>query len=166
MERKPVRFSDRPLFAGDAAYVAALHRLPHAAPFLHCPTEMRIAELAGDESVRSRVIVDVAGRPAGFIVMSNQDGWLVQVHGIVSERPRSGAGRWALREALRWAFDEVGAHRVWLEVTAANANARRLYESEGFVHEGTYRDGYRSAPGEYQDLAHYGILRHEWEALR
>lgn len=165
MERKPGQYSDRPLSAGDAAYVVALHRLPHAAAFLHCPTEIGIAELAGDESVRARVVVDAAGRPAGFIVMSVQDGWLMQIHGIVAERPRSGAGRSALREALRWAFDDVGAHRVWLEVTASNANARRLYESEGFVHEGTYRDGYRTATGDYQDLAHYGILKHEWRAL-
>lgn len=123
MERKPGHFSDRPFFAGDATYVVALHRLPHASPFLHCPTETQIAELAGDESVRARVIVDAIGTPAGFIVMSNQDGWLVQIHGIVAERTRIGAGRWALREALRWAFADLGAHRVWLEVTAANVNA-------------------------------------------
>ncbi len=39
------------------------------------------------------------------------------------------------------------------------------YESEGFVHEGNYRDGYRTAAGGYEDLAHYGILKHEWPAL-
>ena len=86
----------------------------------------------------------------------------MEIHRIVAIEPRAGIGRWALREALRWAFDDIGAHRVWLEVTAANSGARRLYEDEGFVHEGTYRDGYRSDIGAYQDLAHYGILKHEW----
>jgi hypothetical protein len=83
-------YSDRPLRRDDAAYVVALHRSPHAAPFMHCP----------------------------------------------------------------------------VEVTAANVNARRLYESEGLVHEGTYRDGYRSGAGAYEDLAHYGILKAEWSRLR
>ncbi len=94
--------------------------------------------------------------------MSNHDGWLVEIHGIVAAKPGTGVGRWALRAALRWAFEDVGAHRVWLEVTADNAPARRLYESVGFTHEGTYRDGFRSGPGEYRDLAHYGILQPEW----
>jgi RimJ/RimL family protein N-acetyltransferase len=114
--------------------------------------------------MRARVILDSVGKPAGFIAMSNHDGWLVEIHGIVAERPRSGVGRWALREALRWAFDDLGANRVWLEVIATNVNARRLYEDLGFIHEGTFRLGYRSGSGEYEDLAHYGILAREWRA--
>lgn len=94
MRSKLEQYSDRPLRRDDAAYVVALHRAPHAAPFMHCPTEARVAELADDASVRARIIVK-AGEPAGFMVMSDHDGWL--------------------------------------EVTAANANARRLYESEGLV---------------------------------
>jgi RimJ/RimL family protein N-acetyltransferase len=133
---------------------------------MHCPAETRVAELADDASVRARIIVNAAGKPAGFMAISDHDGWLAEIHSIVVAQPGAGVGRWALREALRWAFEDVGAHRVWLEVTAANANARRLYESEGFVHEGTYRDGYRSGAGAYEDLAHYGMLEAEWQLRR
>jgi RimJ/RimL family protein N-acetyltransferase len=57
------------------------------------------------------------------------------------------------------AFDDLGAHRVYLEVTADNAAARALYERAGFVLEGTWRDGYRdAATGTFRDLCAYGML--------
>ena len=165
MESDLAHYTDRPLQAGDESFVVGLHRLAHVAAFMHCPSESRVAEMVRDASVRGRVILDSEKRPIGFMAMSAHDGWLVEIHGIVVATPGAGVGRWALRQAVRWAFVEVGAHRIWLEVTAANSRARRLYESEGFVHEGTYRDGYRSSAGRYEDLAHYGILRAEWTTL-
>jgi diamine N-acetyltransferase len=105
-----------------------------------------------------RIVLDTSGDRAGLWRASAHDGWLVEIHLIVATKLRCGVGRYALRSAVRWAFEEVGAHRVWLEVTASNLVARRLYESEGFVHEGTYRHGFRNRDGTFEDLAHYGLL--------
>jgi diamine N-acetyltransferase len=81
---------------------------------------------------------------------------------LIAIAPQRGIGSWALRRMVERAFDDLGAHRVYLEVTADNAPARALYEREGFVLEATFRDGYRDeTTGAYKDLGAYGLLADE-----
>jgi RimJ/RimL family protein N-acetyltransferase len=54
--------------------------------------------------------------------------------GEASARGR-GVGQWAVREAVRLAFDALGLERVWLTVRHDNAAARRAYEHAGFAAE-------------------------------
>ncbi|MBV9737691.1 MAG: GNAT family N-acetyltransferase [Candidatus Eremiobacteraeota bacterium] len=49
-----------------------------------------------------------------------------------------------------------------MEVTADNFAARALYESCGFIHEGTWRDGFPANDGTFKDLAAYGMLAREF----
>ena len=59
-----------------------------------------------------------------------------------------GLGTEATRLILRHAFENVGLHRVDLEVYEFNPRARRVYEEVGFVFEGTRRQPAPSpAPG-------------------
>jgi RimJ/RimL family protein N-acetyltransferase len=72
-----------------------------------------------------------------------------------------GYGSDALRLALRYAFQELGLHRVGLNVISNNARAIHVYEKTGFTWEGAtrqvvYRDGQRL------DMIYYGMLREEW----
>jgi RimJ/RimL family protein N-acetyltransferase len=157
------QFSDRPFTADDAPYVVAAHTFSHAKPFVSAPpTEQLVIDRLNTPNVMRRIVLNERGERAGLWVASSHEGWLVEIHLIIATVPRSGAGRFALRSAMRWAFEEVGAHRAWLEVTAANVAARALYESEGFVHEGTYRHGFRGQDGGYEDLTHYGFLETEY----
>jgi len=54
-----------------------------------------------------------------------------------------GYGTEAGRAVVDWAFDEVGLHRVSLEVFAFNPVAQRSYEKIGFLVEGRARDALR-----------------------
>lgn len=64
---------------------------------------------------------------------------------------------------LRFCFEELGMHKVSLEVFEYNEAAVRLYERLGFVREGVFRDeAYRA--GRYWNRFRYGLLREEWEA--
>ena len=74
-----------------------------------------------------------------------------------------GYGREATEICLRFAFHELNLHRVALTVFAHNANAIRLYERLGFVHEGTHREFFER-DGQRHDMLLYGLLRREWEA--
>jgi RimJ/RimL family protein N-acetyltransferase len=60
--------------------------------------------------------------------------------------------------AIRHGFDDLGAHRIFLEVVESNYAARRLYESVGFRDEGLYRDGFLNEAGIFQNLVPYGML--------
>lgn len=59
---------------------------------------------------------------------------------VVERFQGRGYGPEAIRMMLRYAFDEVGLHRVSLEVFDFNDRARRAYERCGFVLEGRLRD--------------------------
>jgi RimJ/RimL family protein N-acetyltransferase len=62
---------------------------------------------------------------------------------------------------MGYAFEEVGLHRVELEVFAFNDRARHVYEKVGFVVEGTRRDAL-CFDGEWVDSHIMAILEQEW----
>jgi RimJ/RimL family protein N-acetyltransferase len=156
-------YSDRPLVADDAPFVVALHVAPHARAHVHAPTEEHVRATVNEADRERRIVLDSDGTPVGFwslIVLGG--GWLVELSRLIAIAPGRGIGTWALRRMTARALEDLGAHKVYLEVTAGNAPARALYEREGFVLEGVFRDGYRDGgTGAYRDLCHYGLLAHE-----
>ena len=60
--------------------------------------------------------------------------------GLGAEFRGLGYGTTACRLLLRYAFQDLGLHRVQLEVLADNAAAVRAYEKAGFVLDGTLRE--------------------------
>lgn len=115
--------------------------------------EFRIRTLADDTLI-------------GFVALEvqwpNQNTWLAIGIGNPDYWGR-GYGSDALQLALRYAFNELGVHRVTLNVLGYNTRAMRVYEKAGFTREGVlreifYRDGKR------WDMVYYGLLRHEWES--
>jgi len=68
--------------------------------------------------------------------------------------------------AIRYGFDDVGAHRIFLEVLESNYAARRLYESVGFRDEGLYRDGYLDESGAFWNLVPYGMLVSDFRSMK
>ena len=76
-----------------------------------------------------------------------------------------GYGAEAMRLILRFGFDELNLHRIQLTVFSYNHRAIRLYEKLGFTHEGIYRE-FLHRDGQRHDMLLYGLLRHEWDALR
>lgn len=79
---------------------------------------------------------------------------------VVTETGR-GYGREVLRRMKSLAFDELGAHRLWLDVFVDNARARHLYVSEGFVEEGVMRESGRRDDG-HVSQALMSVLEHEF----
>lgn len=119
----------------------------------HNAVEYRIRTLADDSLV-------------GFIALfnmewNNQSGMLAMGIGDPANRGK-GYGTDALRVMLRYAFQELNLHRVFLDVIAYNEAAIRAYERVGFVLEGRMREGvYRD--GKRYDRLIMGILRPDWE---
>jgi RimJ/RimL family protein N-acetyltransferase len=159
----PPGYSDRLVTAADASFVVALHIAPHARPHVPAPTEQRVRESIDEPDRERRIVLRSDGTPVGFWALRvHAEGWLIELNRILALAPRHGIGRWALRRMLDRAFDDLGAHRVYLLVTADNIAARALYEREGLVFEGTHRDGHRDdATGAYKDLAQYALLARE-----
>ena len=146
----------------DSAAVAALFALPHARGFVHIPTEEQVRSAIGKDD-RETWVVERDGEIVGHTVLGTGYGdWLCEVRIVVVRYPRQGIGAFAMRHAMKRAFAQNGAHRMFLEVVERNRGARALYESLGFNAEGCYRDGYRDDDGTYEDLIPYGILESEY----
>jgi RimJ/RimL family protein N-acetyltransferase len=72
-----------------------------------------------------------------------------------------GYGTDAVQTLLRFAFEELNLHRVWLTVHDDNPRAIRCYEKCGFRHEGRDREAW-FGNGEYHDELRMGILQFEF----
>lgn len=72
-----------------------------------------------------------------------------------------GLGRDAVETGLGYAFNELNLHRISITVLAYNERAIKLYESLGFVKEGTFRE-FGQRDGKRYDMYLYGLLRPEW----
>ena len=70
----------------------------------------------------------------------------------------TGAAKQATQELLCYAFQELGLHKVYLNVLEDNIRARKFYEKCGFVQEGISKDAIMAADG-YQSLVWYGIIK-------
>jgi len=74
-----------------------------------------------------------------------------------------GFGREAVRLIKKLCFEKLEFHRLWLDVYDDNEKAIRLYESEGFIKEGTLRQNIKTDTG-YRSQRIYSILENEYRA--
>ena len=79
---------------------------------------------------------------------------------VVTEKGR-GYGKEALRLVKQLAFEELKAHRLWLDVKEHNLRARNLYQSEGFVQEGVLRECIKAEAG-FESLVVMSMLAREY----
>lgn len=108
-------------------------------------------------------------RLLGFVAVHgiewpNRHAWIAMGIGESADR-RLGYGEESLRILLRFAFHELGLHRLSLDVISSNHPAIALYHKVGFREEGrlrqrVLRDGITS------DLLYMGLLAPEWEELQ
>ncbi len=108
-------------------------------------------------------------RLLGFVAVCgiewpNRHGWVAIGLGDPSDRGR-GYGHEAMEMAIRYAFHELGLHRLSLDVIADNLPAIRLYRRLGFQEEGRLRERVLR-DGERTDLIYMGLLCRDWEASR
>jgi RimJ/RimL family protein N-acetyltransferase len=94
--------------------------------------------------------IDYVNRNAVFgILIGEKDVW------------GRGYGPDAARLILQHGFEELGLHRIGLEVYSLNPRAIRAYEKAGFVREGTLRESY-FRHGQFHDTIVMSILESEW----
>jgi len=73
----------------------------------------------------------------------------------------------ALHEIIRFAFEEVGVHRIEGAHAKANIGSSRVMEKNGLQLEGIRRDGFRlPSTGEWVDIVVRGILDRDYFAKK
>ena len=163
--RSPARVRLRPTMQSDIDFVLTLERDPANLPFI-TPWDRTQHEAAiRFPDFRHFVIEGGPGfEPAGFLILigCRSPHQAIELKRVVVRDKGHGIGRAALRVAKRLAFDDLGAHRFWLDVRTHNTRALGLYDSEGFVREGTLRECVQGAQGRFDSLAVMSLLAHEF----
>lgn len=109
-------------------------------------TAPRRAVMARTSGARITLLGRLGDRPAGtgFVAIGeNPDCAMLHALAVRPTLRRAGLGRAMVVRAMHWAH-EAGAQWLALAVTEANAPARALYASMGFLEAGAYH--YRLAP--------------------
>jgi len=81
----------------------------------------------------------------------------------VKEMWGQGIGADTLRALLRYGFDYLNLHRIYLRFFAGNDRGQRCYEKVGFKAEGRFRE-HSFRHGRWIDEVRMGILEDEWQA--
>lgn len=166
--RTPARVRLRPTMQSDLEFVLSLERDPANLPFI-TPWERTQHEAAIRFPDFRHFIVEGGEDLAsvGFLIFigcksQNQS---LELKRMVVQAKGGGFGRAALRVAKKVAFDDLGAHRFWLDVKTHNTRAKALYDSEGFVVEGTLREAVRTSTG-FESLVVMSVLQAEFAQRR
>jgi RimJ/RimL family protein N-acetyltransferase len=169
-----VSISIRRARGGDVDFLASLVDHEDVAPFLAVVGPRTADELLGeirageaDADASGRFVIEVDGERAGTMRFhrTNERSRIAHLTGLAVHpdfRGRRLADD-AARLLVRHLFDDLGYHRLELEIYAFNeraiAHARRI----GFVHEGTRRRAYRRDEG-WVDGVMFGLLPEDRES--
>lgn len=164
----PARVRLRPTMQSDIDYVLSLEHDAANLPFITPWERVQHEGAIRFPDFRHFIIEGGSGLDAvGFLILigCRSQHHALELKRMVVQRKGQGYGRAALRVAKRVAFDDLGAHRFWLDVKSRNTSAKALYEREGFVLEGMLRESVRSGDG-FDSLIVMSMLRPEFEARR
>ena len=174
--RHPLRL--RPTMLSDLDWVVSVETDMHNLPFI-TPWERTQHEGAVRFPDFRHFIVEAGGTEAGsggrqgFVILQgcrNQHR-SVELKRLVlaSGSQGRGLGRRCVRALKAMAFDDLHAHRFWLDVKLLNTRSLQLYASEGFVEEGRLRESVRlsgSGVDGYDSLVVMSLLDREFQARR
>jgi diamine N-acetyltransferase len=114
----------------------------------------------------SYFVIEHAGQAAGYVVLCGLDSESrnLELKRVVVSTPGEGIGRQALRQVMARAFNQLTAHRLWLDVYDDNVRARKAYKALGFVEEGIQRECVRQG-SRFRSLVLMSMLEREFRAL-
>ncbi|WP_332823788.1 GNAT family N-acetyltransferase [Ramlibacter sp.] len=166
--RSPARVRLRPTMQSDLEFVLSLERDPENLPYI-TPWE-KIQHEAAIRFPDFRHFIVEAGpglEAGGFLILigCRNPHLSIELKRMVVRDKHQGYGRAALRVVKKIAFDDLGAHRFWLDIKKRNQRAQALYRSEGFVQEGELRQAVKVQDG-FDSLVVMSMLQEEFAQRR
>jgi RimJ/RimL family protein N-acetyltransferase len=149
----------------DIPSIAALERPPQYRTFVGNWSEEEHREKMAGFDCRYLVVESESEELAGFAIVRGlaSPHRSIRLQRIVLAEPGRGVGKMMLGGILDHVFQELMAHRLWLDVFETNTRAQHVYASVGFRAEGTLREAiFRD--GEYHTQLLMSILDREYAA--
>lgn len=154
----------RPALAADFGFIRSIAGRAEYAAFI---TDEDAAALGGyltSPAARLLIWEDDHGSRGFALYATPQDGaGVVELRRLALDLAGRGEGAAFLAALIGFAFQDLGAERLWLDASGENVRAQAAYLRAGFTLEGCLRGHwYRPALGRVVDLLIYGMLRAEW----
>ncbi|GAI08975.1 unnamed protein product, partial [marine sediment metagenome] len=84
---------------------------------------------------------------------------------LIDNLLKKGIGTDVAKAVVKYAFEKLNLHKVYLGVNAEDERANKCYKKAGFIHEGTHRD-YIFRNGRYYHANLYSILEEEFKRTK
>jgi aminoglycoside 6'-N-acetyltransferase len=166
-----VTVSIRAATPGDVDFLAELYADEDVRPFLAAgrPYDRDSVAAQVAQEPADGVVIELDGDRAGAMAWEtrNDRSRIVHVSGV-AVHPRSRGRRvadHAARLLQRHLIEELGFHRIELEIYGFNERAQRHVERSGFVREGVKRKAYRREDG-WADGVLYGFVAEDLDEPR
>ena len=116
--------------------------------------------------VRYFIALDNSESRVGYIILRglSSEHRSIELKRIVMQFPGHGHGKQALQLVMKHVFEELKAHRLWLDVFESNHRAQHVYRSVGFQQDGIFRESI-VRDGNYHSLLLLSILDREYRLL-
>lgn len=147
----------------DLQFVISAEREQDNAQYVGQWTREQHMKALENEDILHLIVEDSnTAKYVGYVIMAGLQNTNnnVEFRRIVICNKGNGMGRETLRLIKKVAFEELGAHRLWLDVRSKNLRAQNLYKSGGFKEEGVLRDCILYN-GDYESLILMSILENE-----
>jgi RimJ/RimL family protein N-acetyltransferase len=134
--------------------------------FVHqYPKEKHIALLTDDDCLHLSIKNLDNNQLMGYMIIFGifNHNKVLEFRRIVINEKGAGFGRDSIRLLKQLCFEKLRFHRLWFDVYEDNDSAIKLYESEGFVKEGTLRDTIKTDNG-YRSQRIYSMIKNEYKA--
>ncbi len=158
------RITFRPTTEADLDYVMKMERAGENAAFIRQWSIKQHQSSIPDENIAHLIVQKTSdSQVIGYIILvglKNPDK-SIEFKRIVIKEKNEGFGRESLQLVKETAFENLGAHRLWLEVMEHNHRAIQLYKSEGFTLEGLHRESLKQGD-HFVSLKVMSILAHEY----
>lgn len=154
----------RPALPDDFGFIRGLTTDPAYAPYVSDSDEAELAAYLVNPTVR----LLIWGNRAGFAIFREigDASGRVELFRLALAQTSGGQGAAFMAALCAYAFNDLGAARIWLDASGENLRACKVYERAGFRLEGRLRaHWYRPALGYAVDLLLYGLMRDEWQPL-
>lgn len=133
--------SIRKTTVADLDFVIAAENAEENSPHvMQWSREQHISALNNEDILHA--IIEADGKSVGYAITAGLKdiNKAVELRRIVIVEKGKGLGRKAVQLFKKLAFEELEAHRLWLDVREYNTRARELYKALGFVEEGYIRE--------------------------
>lgn len=147
-------------------------------PLVYCQYRTNFKDMTEDNA-RDFIESSLTDKNINFAFTDSEDNYLGTIslknisaidhnaeYAIVTRRIAQGtdAAFNATIEILRYAFQNLSLHKVYLNVLEKNKRANRFYEKLGFIYEGKFAE-HLFIRGEYYNINWYGMTKEHFLSL-